>query len=501
MEGKGNGEETFLEAKRGMIKIKNKEVECYLGNKEKMKLSKDIMEDLKDNIGNFKYIEYSIGEEKYNIIFPIPNKKISIITNQGKIYKSTIFFIDDIKNIIDCFNLNNPCYKDNNKYKKFEADIDYKKFLYNKSSIEIKDVNKYIIDFEKLQKDYKKYYDEYQIESLKNYSVSLKTINPNIEIYTKIDNIEQENYYITESRNSQTYELDEFYNKTDRNNISNIIYGMFGNYASGKSIFLMHYNFESKFPSIYLNIKALKNSLQTEGFATILNNELMSFFFKLKKDYKDFQLFINNLLPYEAKQLDSLILLIIEQLKNYKGIIILDQYQDTIFNPSDNFIQKLKTKLYSKEAQIKIIISSSMNDKHTRDIYINLINNNSQEEEKNNNEDNKSNDYIPYHFIEKLIDKTVIFKELNQNKNKYDQKFMDSLKLFNYIPLYFSLCKQNIKDLDSFIAKTRNRIDKKIKEFLKNQDYLEYIDTIRKMIDNEISNNNFNFYSKWIPFK
>ena len=78
---------------------------------------------------------------------------------------------------------------------------------------------------------------------------------------------------------------------------------------------------------------------------------------------------------------------------------------------------------------------------------------------------------------------------------------MDSLKLFNYIPLYFSLCKQNINDLDSFIAKTRNRIDKKIKEFLKNQDYLEYIDTIRKMIDNEISNNNFNFYSKWIPFK
>ena len=78
MEGKGNGEETILEAKRGMIKIKNTEVECYLGNKENMKLSKDVMEDLKDNIRNYKYIEYSIGEEKYNIIFPIPNKKISI---------------------------------------------------------------------------------------------------------------------------------------------------------------------------------------------------------------------------------------------------------------------------------------------------------------------------------------------------------------------------------------------------------------------------------------
>ena len=198
-----------------------------------MILSEEIMIKLKDNKEKKKFIEYAIGRENYIIIYPIPTKKISIITNNGKTYKSTIFFIDDIKNIISCFKLNNPCYKYENKYNKFESNNDYKKVLYNNKINEIKDINIILIDFEKLKNDYENN-EKYYKNNSKNDFVSLKTINQNIEIYTKIDNIAQENYYITESRNSQTCELDEFYNKTDRNNISNIIYGMFGNYASGK---------------------------------------------------------------------------------------------------------------------------------------------------------------------------------------------------------------------------------------------------------------------------
>ena len=495
----GNNEEKILMCNRGKIIIKNSEVKCYLGDTKKMMLSEDIMIKLKDNKEKKKCIEYTVGGENYIIIYPIPTKKISIITNNGKTYKSTIFFIDNIKNIISCFKLNNPCYKYENKYNKFESNNDYKKVLYNNKINEIKDVNINLIDFEKLKNDYENN-EKYYKENSKNDFVSLKTINQNIEIYTKIDNIAEENYYITESRNSQTCELDEFYYKADRNNISNIIYGMFGNYASGKSTFLMNYNFESEFPSIYLNLKVLKNSLETEGFTKILNNELMIFFFKLKKKYNDFELFIKQLIPFEGKQLDYLILLIVEQLKKYNGVIIFDQYQNSIFNPNVHFIQRLKKILYDEKAQIKIVISNSMNDKHIREIYINLINNNFNEE-KNNNEDNKYNDYIPYHFVEKLIDPTVIIEELKQNESKNNQKLMESLQLFNFLPLYYNLCKQNINDLDSFISKTKNRIEQKIKDFLKNYDYLEYIDAIRKIIDNEISIDDFNFYNKWIPFK
>ena len=57
--------------------------------------------------------------------------------------------------------------------------------------------------------------------------------------------------------------LDEFIEKKERNEITDVIYGIFGNYASGKSFYLINYNYISKFPSIYLNLKALKNALET----------------------------------------------------------------------------------------------------------------------------------------------------------------------------------------------------------------------------------------------
>ena len=76
------------------------------------------------------------------------------------------------------------------------------------------------------------------------------------------------------------------------------------------------------------------------------------------------------------------------------------------------------------------------------------------------------------------------------------------LELFNFLPLYYSLCKQNIHNLNGFVEESRIKIKNKILEFNKGEKYnIKYFDDIRKMIDSEITKDELNYYSKYIPFK
>ena len=70
------------------------------------------------------------------------------------------------------------------------------------------------------------------------------------------------------------------------------ITGIYGNYSSGKSISLIIFNKYAEFPTLYLNLKALKYSFQTEGYAGILPNEVMNIYIKNNKSYKDYEGFI-----------------------------------------------------------------------------------------------------------------------------------------------------------------------------------------------------------------
>ena len=170
--------------------------------------------------------------------------------------------------------MNNACYNNNGKYEDFKTDNDYGYFLYEKGINEIKDVKNEQIDFTKLENEYK----NFKIEE----SNLLSKINKNIYLYSKIKGIGKETYFITAPRTLLYYKLNSFYKNKKREEITDLIYGIFSNYASGKSIFLIYYNYTIKFPSIYLNLKTLKNSFRTEHFPDLLNNELMILFHKLK---------------------------------------------------------------------------------------------------------------------------------------------------------------------------------------------------------------------------
>ena len=489
----------FISGQKQLIIEKNSILECYLGDETKTKKSECIMKEL-ENLEGIRNYEYKIGENTYNIMFPIPSKKIKVITKTGKIYKSTVYFIDDIKNIIAYLKMDNPTFKDRyNDNIKFINPRDYELFLFTKESNEIKDISDLEIDFLNLEKEYNTNFTNFTL--IKN-AFNLKEINRNINVYTKIDNIDKEQYYLSENRRSLKCEIDKFYENKERNKISDLIYGLFGNYASGKSIFLMDYNYEVECPSIYLNLKILKKARETKGFISLLTSELMNFFFKLGKKYKDYENFVNQIIPNGNVEFNQIILSIIDKLKENDGIIILDQYQENIFI-NDSFILKMKKYLYDKSSKLKIIIASSMNNGSIRDAYIKLITNGkiNEKDSEVNDEKNKNNNYIPYHFVERLIDNELMEKKINKEDNKYNDKFKETIKMFNYLPLYFSLCKQNINNLDSFISTTKIRINDKINAFLKKDDNLGKIDEIRKMINNEIEVCDLSIYSNWIPFK
>ena len=242
-------------AERGVIEIENSKIKCFLGKDNNIISSEDLWKILKDNkVDNYKSF-YNLGDKQYTIYYPIPQKNISIIFSNGTKYKSTIYFVDDIKNIIFAFGMKNACYLQDEKYVSFSSENHYGLFLMDEELSEIKDIQIESINYINLK-------DKYENFKIKN-TIKLGEINGNIHLYSKIDKIGEEEYFMTFRRSALNLILDEFIEKKERNEITDVIYGIFGNYASGKSFYLINYNYISKFPSIYLNLKALKNALET----------------------------------------------------------------------------------------------------------------------------------------------------------------------------------------------------------------------------------------------
>ena len=396
---------------RGKIEIENFNVKCSLGKRDNVQPSEDLFYKYKIDLPKKEQDYFYLDKEKYLILYPIPEKKISIIDNKGDKYKATIYFLDDIKNIIQGLNISNPHYLKGDTYIKIEKEIDYMIFLLGKEFKEIKDIRSEDIDFTSLEKDYNS-----KIES----SLKLKNINKNISHYSDINNIEEEEYFITTERNCQRHVLQKFCENENRKEIEDIIYGILGNYACGKSTFLMYFNYTCEFPSIYLNLKVLKNAFKTTGFRDIINNELMLLFRKLNKSFDEYKSFIMEFLPYEKQDFELLIMSVIDKLKKQKIIIILDQYKEELF-PDINFISELKNKLFENDSKIKVIIASSIDDGDIREAYFNLIFKKINSQDENTKEENKKNKYIPYNINQKLIDdnqiKNIIINKINNAFN------------------------------------------------------------------------------------
>ena len=145
-----------------------------------------------------------------------------------------------------------------------------------------------------------------------------------------------------------------------------------------------------------------------------------------------------------------------------------------------------------------------MNDGLIRNEYLNIIlkDINFKNEKKEEENDNKKNNFIPYRFLERLVDIQQIKTNIISINKQDDNDFNDILKLFNYLPLYYNLCRQYIDNLKFFVEISKQRIEEKILRFNKNEKFnLIYLDNIRKFIDNEITINDLYFYNEYIPFK
>ena len=104
-------EESIIIPNRGKIEITpDLFVKCYLGKEGQIKASKDIWIELKDKYENQDKIDYVIGDQLFIIELPITEKNISIVLSNGKKYKSKIYFVEDITNIIKAFKMDNPCF-------------------------------------------------------------------------------------------------------------------------------------------------------------------------------------------------------------------------------------------------------------------------------------------------------------------------------------------------------------------------------------------------------
>ena len=159
---------------------------------------------------------------------------------------------------------------------------------------------------------------------------------------------------------------------------------------------MINYNYISKIPSIYLNVKHLKAASETKGFSDLLNNEIIILFKKLNLSFENFKNFISKFIPYKSKSLDNLLLSIIKGIKKNIVNVIIDQYQEEIFG-NNNFIIKLKEILLEKDSNIKVIISSSINNEQSiKKAYLSQILENDTDMKfdnlKNENEDNQIKD-------------------------------------------------------------------------------------------------------------
>ena len=476
----GNSEE--LENK---IESKNKNLICYIRVKENFIKSEELCELInKQKIEGIDIDpdmtgKFWVQKDKYIfIVFPSFKKKIKIINSKGKQYKSTICFAEDVKSIIRYFKMKNPHYYDETKgkYIKFLPEY-YSEFLLS-NNIKIKDIIYSEIDYEKLKEKFSN--KEKNIPKKANIHL-LKEVNDNIDYYTRIS-VKEEKIFFTKERFHFRQILYNYYTLNKKK-----IHGIYGNYSSGKSISLLVFNFSFPFPTLYLNLKVLKNSFNTEGYTTILPDESINIFVKNKKKYDEYEKFIKKIYQTEYDSFDEFIISIISYFLEWEAMIFLDQYSHELFR--NEFIEELKNKIYSDKSKLKLILINSMNDKWIRNIYVKCI--------LNYFDNIDTDEEIDFLFLDKLI------KKENLPDEKIDEDILLYLQLFDYLPLYYSYINNN-KNIDEIKSKEKEHIIENMEKFFKKNSYednLIQINEIRIKINEEIDKNFFQDYNHLIPFK
>ena len=249
---------------------------CYMGKEAKrIKSAEFSLKIMSDKIKNIKYDSSGKAEYKYDgnkiiIFYPLFEKKIKIIDSKGKLYKSSIYFTEDIKNIISYLKMKNPHFynKSTGKYNELKS-TNYSIFLLGNNEL-IKDIVYSEIKYEDLKMIYGK--KEKNMKKKKKF-IYLKEINDNIDLYSKAVGLKNEKIIFTRERHLFKETIQSYYSEK-----KNKMFWIYGSYSSGKSISLIMYNHAFDFPTLYLNLKVIKNSFLTNGYTTILPNEVINIF-------------------------------------------------------------------------------------------------------------------------------------------------------------------------------------------------------------------------------
>lgn len=477
---KDSKEESSSTYSKKRIRIIQRSITCFIGSEGNLKKSEDFAKQIIEEKTPYNIL----GGKKdgYKFYFPLKGKSIHVIDSKGIEYDATIYFVEDIKNIISALELKNPHYFSYDKYKyiKLEQKI-YDIFLLGAETV-IKDITYSEINYDELKASYTN-----KLEKLKNENPRfLDEINDNLGYYSKVD-LKNELIYYSNERSLLGIKISNFYDDEK----SKII-GLYGNYSCGKSISLITLNHSFNFPTLYLNLKALYKSFDTEGYTIILPNEAMNIFIKNEKNFEEYKNFIKAVYENKYDSFDKFIIDIINYFQKWNALIFLDQFQNELFKEGDKFLKDLKANFSSPESttNIKIIFIISLNDKSIREIYknkiINLFNGTENEED------------IKYIFIKELVKKDSLILKEN------DTKLIEYLEMFNYLPLYYSLLLKNKNNIEEFLESTKDWINNKIHNFLKlneNEDKIIQMNEVRIKIDEPIDKQFFINYCDFIPFK
>ena len=405
-----------------------------------------------------------------------------MIDSKGIDYVASVYFVEDVKNIIYGLDLKNPHYfsYDKKEYIKL-GPKSYDYFILGPENA-IKDITYSEINYKELKNNF-----DNTLKKLEKINPKyLEEINDNLRYYSKVD-LQKELIYFSNERTIIGIKIIQFYEST-----TSKIIGLYGNYSCGKTISLITLNHCFKFPTLYLNLKALNKSFDTEGYTIILPSEAMNLFIKNKKTFEDYEKFISEVYKQNFKSFDDFITYIIKYFLEWNALIFLDQFQNELFKTGDEFLKNVKTILSSPEltSNIKIIFIISMNDKSIREKYkrriINKFNGIKKEED------------IEYIFIKELVKKDSL------NIKGKDKKFIEYIEKFNYLPLYYSLLLKNEENIEKFVESTKDWINNKIQNFLKlneTEDNIIQMNEIRLKIDEPIDKEFFIKYCDYIPFK
>ena len=463
-------------------KIEGQTIIIYLGDsKENLIENKQFLNSLstKYNLNNYDEIEEKIGEEKYKFYTPYDIKPIKVIDKNGKQYKCDLTCTKEIKYIISALEMKNPCFKDNDKY--IHLDIHSLNYFFCSDIYEIKDM---VTDIDKsqLENNYKEQKEKIEIyrKNTKG-KLLLNQINNKIASYSRKYTDYFQPFYFTKKRRGFFEKIKYIFWNQKIN-----IYGIYGNYASGKSFTLLGLNFFFEYPTIYLNLKTLSIAYGTQGFYDIVFFELLNYYIKSGISFDNYYNDINNILNISFNDIGNFIEKILQYLKGYELLVILDQFKTEYF--SIDILNYLKNISNDINSNLKILLVCSLDDSNIRDEYIKRILNPGAKFE------------IPFEFINPLISENDIKNEISLDK----KEIKEPLKKFSNLSLYHDLLTRNILNIDKFITEVKEKIKNKINSFLQskdNQGNVEVLESIRKSLDNEIDIQFFKDICNGIPFK